>query len=58
MNKKNYETDDKYLLEILEDEEERLLGKLTNILSNETKYLFYKYVSVRDLMEDIKYKIV
>lgn len=58
MDEKNYKTDDEYLLDILEDEEERLLGKLTNILSSENKYLFYKYVSVRDLMDDIKYKTV
>lgn len=56
MNKRIYETDNDYILDVLEDEEERLLKELTNLLSGKTKYLFYKYVSVRDTMEDIKYK--
>ena len=54
MKKKIYKTKNDYILDILEDEEERLIDKLGEILSDETKYLFYRYISVRDSIDDIK----
>lgn len=53
---KTYEIDSDYILDILEDEEERLFDKLGGILSEETRYLFYKYISVRDTIENMKSK--
>jgi len=54
---KTYKTDSDYILDILEDEEERLMNELGSILSEETRYLFYRYISVRDTIENIKLKI-
>ncbi len=51
-----YKTDNDYILDVLEDEEERLLKELGIKLYEDAKYLFYRYVSVRDTMEDIKLK--
>lgn len=52
-----YESDNEYILDVLEDEEERLREELGEIVCAKIKYLFYRYISVRDTMEDIKSKI-
>ncbi|MBY6851137.1 hypothetical protein HYH39_03210 [Clostridium botulinum] len=54
---KLYEKDNEYILDVLEDEEDeedRLLEKLGEILSEETRYLFYRYVSVIETINCIK----
>jgi len=56
MQNKIYETDNDYILDILEEEEERLINKLAGTLSEENKYLFYRYISARDTIESIKLK--
>ncbi|AGF56489.1 hypothetical protein B0P06_005242 [Clostridium saccharoperbutylacetonicum] len=53
-----YTNDSDYILEILEEEEERLLQKLGTKLYEDDKHLFFRYVSVRDTMEDIKLKTI
>jgi hypothetical protein len=57
MNKRIYETDDDYILDILEDEEERLIEKLIEILPEEIRHLFYRYLTVRATIKKIKAKI-
>lgn len=57
MKERIYESDNEYILDVLEDEEERLRDELGKILCTKTKYFFYRYISVRDTMEDIKLKI-
>ncbi|WP_238917281.1 hypothetical protein [Clostridium sp. YIM B02555] len=54
---KIHDTDEQYILDVLNDEEERLLAELGNELPGNYKYLFFRYVSLRDFMEKIKYKI-
>ncbi len=54
INMKLYEKDNEYILDVLEDEEDRLLEKLGEILSEETRYLFYRYVSVIETINCIK----
>ncbi len=53
---KDYKIDDNYILDVLEDEEEKLLEKLGEILSEETRYLFYRYISVKDTIRKMKLK--
>lgn len=55
--KKNYETDDDYILDVLEDEEERLMDELIEVLPEKTRYLFLRYLAVKDTIEKIKSKI-
>ena len=52
-----YESDNEYILDGLEDEEERLREELGGIVCAKIKYLLYRYISVRDTMENIKSKI-
>ncbi|WP_160684279.1 hypothetical protein [Clostridium sp. C2-6-12] len=52
-----YESDNEYILDVLEDEEERLREELGGIVCSKIKYLLYRYISVRDTMENIKSKI-
>jgi hypothetical protein len=54
MDKKNYETDNDYILDVLEDERERLMNKLIEILPEKTRYLFFRYLAVKDEMEKVK----
>jgi len=56
MKTEDYKTNNDYILDILEDEEGRLIDKLGEILSEETRYLFYRYISVRDTINHIKSK--
>lgn len=56
MKNKIYGMNSDYILDVLEEEEEKLINKLGGALSEETKYLFYRYVSVRDVIEKIKLK--
>jgi hypothetical protein len=55
--KKTYETDNDYILEVLEDEEERLINKLIDRLPEKTRYLFFRYLAVRDAIEKVKSQI-
>lgn len=57
MDNKTYKTNEAYILDVLEDEEERLLEELGKILPEETRHLFYKYLSVKDRIEKMKSKI-
>lgn len=52
----NYKTDSDYILDVLQDEEERLLEQLAEHLSDECKYLFYKYISVVNIIRKLKSK--
>ncbi len=54
---KIYKKNIEYILDVLEEEEERLIDKLGESLPYEVKYLFYRYISVRDTIEDMKSKI-
>lgn len=58
MESKTYKTNEEYILDVLEDEEERLFNKIEEIILKETiiKYLFGRYVSVRDTIDNIKSK--
>ena len=56
MREKTYKTNNDYILDILEDEEERLIDKLGEILSEETRYLLYRYISVKDTINYMKSK--
>lgn len=51
---KIYKSNNDYLLDILKDEEERLADKLGDILCGEIKYLFNRYISVRDIIEGLE----
>lgn len=53
---KTYKTDSDYILDILDEEEERLLEQLGELLSDETKYLFYRYISVINTIRKLKLK--
>ncbi|MBN7576043.1 hypothetical protein C1H57_12360 [Clostridium sp. 2-1] len=54
MERNIYKTNNEYILDVLEEEEERLLDILGSILIGEDKYLFYRYISIRDTIDDIK----
>jgi hypothetical protein len=56
MKNRIYQTDNEYLIDILEDEEERLIDKLGGILPIEIRCLFYRYIAVKDTIEKIKSK--
>jgi hypothetical protein len=56
MLKKNYENDEDYILEILEDEEERVFDKLVEVLPRETRHLFFRYLSVINTINKMKTK--
>jgi hypothetical protein len=57
MRRKFYETDDEYILEILETEEERVFDKLVEVLPGETRHLFFRYLSVINTINKMKTKI-
>lgn len=57
MVKKNYKTNDDYILDVLQDEEEKLLDKLGEILPEETKYLFYKYLAIKETIQKLSKSI-
>lgn len=52
--RKVHETNTGFYLDILEDEEERLISSLSDKLGEEDKYLFFRYIAVRDIMQEIK----
>jgi hypothetical protein len=54
METRIYETNNDYILDVLEDEEEKLIDKLGEILTKESKYLFYRYMAVRQQIDCIK----
>lgn len=54
IRRKVHETNTGFYMDILEDEEERLISKLSDRLGEEEKYLFFRYIAVRDIMEKIK----
>jgi hypothetical protein len=53
MDKKIYETDDDYILDVLQEEEERLMDKLIEILPEETRYLFFRYLAVNGKIKEV-----
>ena len=57
MKKNFYKTNNEYLIDILEDEEERLIAQITENLPDKIRYLFYRYIAVKDTIEEIKSKI-
>lgn len=54
MKRKLYETDDDYILDVYNEEEERLMDKLIEILPEETRHLFFRYLAVKNKIEEIK----
>ena len=54
---KLYETDNDYILDILEEEEERLMDVLIEMLPQKVRYLFFRYLAVRNMKEKLKSKI-
>lgn len=52
--KELHETNSGYLKDILDDEEERLVSVLSDKLSSDDKYLFFRYVALRDIMQKIR----
>lgn len=52
--KKLHETNKGYYLDILEEEEERVLIKVFDMLNTEGKYWFSRYIATRDLMDELK----
>lgn len=52
--RKLHEDNEGYLKDILEDEEERLIKKISDRLSIEDKYLFFRYMALRDIIQEIK----
>jgi hypothetical protein len=57
MKKRIYKTNEDYILDVLEEEEERLLERLGEILPEEIRYLFYRYISIKDTINKIRSKI-
>lgn len=49
-----YNTDKEYLIDILEDEEERLISYLSEELQEKHKYNFYRFIAVTDMLRKIK----
>lgn len=54
---KLYETDNDYILDILEEEEERLMDALIEMLPQKVRYLFFRYLAVKNMKEKLKSKI-
>ncbi|WP_164468668.1 hypothetical protein [Clostridium botulinum] len=53
---KLYETDNDYILDVLEDEKERLMNKLIDVLPEKMRYLFFRYLAVKDKIGELKSK--
>ncbi len=51
---KLHETNNEFYLDILEEEEERIINRLSENLNGKDKYLFFRYVAVRDIIQEIK----
>lgn len=54
---KIHEKDEEYILDILKEEEEKLTIKLGIDLNDYDRYLFFRYICVRDTIDKLKYKI-
>lgn len=54
--KKLHETNKDYILEILQEEEGRLIDKLFEIFNLEQKYLFSRYLAVINELNDLEYR--
>lgn len=52
--KRLYESNDEYIVDVLEEEEERLILKIWDRLNQEEQYLFSRYLAVRDKIEELK----
>jgi len=46
-----HDTNSGYLKDILDEEEERLVSALSHKLSGDDKYLFFRYIALRDIMQ-------
>ncbi|MFT8352506.1 hypothetical protein [Clostridium saccharoperbutylacetonicum] len=51
-----HKTDNEYILDVLLDEEERLMDKIADTLPDEFKYLVYRYLAVKDKIRKVKSK--
>lgn len=56
MKEKTYEANSDYIRDVLEDEEGRLMDKLIDALPEETRYLFFRYLAVKETIEEVKPK--
>lgn len=56
MEKRTYETDNDYILDILEKESDKLIEEIEDNLSPEFKYEFAKFLAVRNIIEKINVK--
>lgn len=54
---RNYEIDSDYIFDVLEEEEERLMDELIEMLPEKPRYLFFRYLAVKNTKENIKSKI-
>ncbi len=50
---KLYETDNEYILDVLQEEEDRLCDKLLNNLPDNMRFYFYKFIAVRNKIEKL-----
>ena len=53
---KKYEMDNDYILDILEEEEDRLSNQLKDSLSEQMQFQFAKLLAVRNAIENINIK--
>lgn len=56
MQKRTYEIDEDYILDVLEQEEDRLIEEITDNLSPIFKFEFLKFLAVRNAIENINIK--
>ncbi|AJG98896.1 hypothetical protein LF65_02310 [Clostridium beijerinckii] len=56
MERKTYENDEDYILEVLEEEEDNLTEFMRNNLPDNLKFQFSKFIAVRNAIEKIKEK--
>lgn len=56
MERKTYENDEDYILEVLEEEEDNLTEFMRNNLPDNLRFQFSKFIAVRNAIEKIKEK--
>ncbi len=50
---KLYETDNEYILDVLQEEEDKLCDKLFNNLSDDMRFCFCKFIAVKNMIEQL-----
>jgi len=56
MQERTYENDEDYILDILKQEEDRLMEEINDNLSSVFKFEFSKFLAVRNAIENINIK--